>query len=269
MLTAHIKGRAVNLLLDSGASGILIDPGIVSALGIPTFGATTGTMAGNYSLAHAVVPEIDFGNVALRNVAVSAVPFTSWGDEHTPIAGLVGFDFLDAAVFKVDYVNGTVSVIDPATFAPPAGAYAQAIALDDRVPVINATVAHASGALFILDTGADRTTLYSAFVNDHGLSGADQGMGTQMRDAFPFETQFSGVGGRVAFRMLQLGPFEVAGVTFPTWLFSATYDAASFEGEDYDGLIGQDVLRYFDVYFDYAHQRVYFVPNARYTERFG
>jgi hypothetical protein len=271
VVTAHIKGRAVNFLLDSGSSGILIDPGILSALGIPTFGKSAGTMAGNYSLSHAIIPEIDFGSVSLHNAAAAAIPFTWWADEHTPIAGLMGFDLLDAATFKIDYVHGAVTAIDPATFTPPAGAFSQSIALDDNVPVVTAMIANAHGNHFVLDTGADRSTLYSAFVQGNALSGADQGLGTQLRDAFPFETQFAGVGGKVAYRPLQLGPFTFAGETFSNWLFDATYgtSAASFEWEDYDGLIGQDVLRYFDVYLDYPHQRIYFVPNSRYTDRFG
>ena len=35
-----------------------------------------------------------------------------------------------------------------------------------------------------------------------------------------------------------------------------------------DGLIGQNVLRYFDVYFDYSREKMYLVPNDRYRERF-
>jgi hypothetical protein len=53
------------------------------------------------------------------------------------------------------------------------------------------------------------------------------------------------------------------------WLFSAVKYAPAFEGEDYDGLIGQDVLRNFDLYFDYPQSKVFFVPNDRYRQRWG
>jgi hypothetical protein len=46
-------------------------------------------------------------------------------------------------------------------------------------------------------------------------------------------------------------------------------DAPDFESEDFDGLIGQDVLRYFTLYLDYPHAKVYLVPNDRYKQRFG
>ncbi|MGA9419956.1 MAG: hypothetical protein WBV40_12475, partial [Candidatus Cybelea sp.] len=46
-------------------------------------------------------------------------------------------------------------------------------------------------------------------------------------------------------------------------------NAASFELEDYDGLIGQDFLRNFDVYLDYPHDKIYLVPNDRFRKRWA
>ena len=37
----------------------------------------------------------------------------------------------------------------------------------------------------------------------------------------------------------------------------------------YDGLIGRDVLRNFDVYFDYGRTMMYLVPNERYRQGWG
>jgi hypothetical protein len=61
----------------------------------------------------------------------------------------------------------------------------------------------------------------------------------------------------------------VSGWSFPQWLFEVTQNDASFELEDYDGLIGQDFLRNFDVYLDYPHSKVYLVPNDRFRARWG
>ena len=76
-----------------------------------------------------------------------------------------------------------------------------------------------------------------------------------------------GVGGDVDYRPLQAGPFALGAWTFPKWLFYVTQNAPSFEFEDYDGLIGQDVLRNFDVYLDYAHSKLYLLPNERFRQR--
>ena len=269
IVTVRMKGRAVNLQLDSGASTILIDTGVLAALNIPTYGHATGSMAGDYALTYATIPEMTFGNVTMHDTVVASVPFTTFADERTPVAGLLGFDFIDSVVLHVDYQHGTLTALDPATFVPPTGAFALDILLDDNVPVVPATIGTALGSHFMLDTGADTSALYNAFVKAHPSDVVDQGLGTQMRDAYPFETAFLGVGGRVSYRPMQVGPFHFAGQTFAQWIFYATYNAQTFEGNDYDGLIGQDVLRYFDVYLDYQHAKIYFLPNQRFRDRWG
>ena len=102
----------------------------------------------------------------------------------------------------------------------------------------------------MLDTGADRSTIFSRYGDAHPQELRDRGLGESMNDAFPFINDFSGVGGTVDYRPLQVGPVVVSGWSFPKWLFEMTQNAPSFELEDYDGLIGQDFLRNFDVYLD-------------------
>lgn len=79
----------------------------------------------------------------------------------------------------------------------------------------------------------------------------------------------NGVGGSIQVSHIQVPSLKIGSVVFPRWLFSVTRDAPSFEGEDYDGLIGQDVLRNFDLYLDYPGMKIYLVPNDRYHARWG
>jgi hypothetical protein len=269
IVRVRINGRPVNLQLDSGADTILIDRSVLDALRIPVFGDHQAMVAGRFRLGHAVVPKIELGTAELDKAYVGAAPFADVATDHTVVAGLLGFDFIAGSVLKIDYVNSTLTLFDPSTFTAPAGAIVQSIDAEDRVPVLAATIGGIAAPHFIMDTGADRSTLFSSYVKAHPQNTRDMGLGTQQRESYPFEQTFMGVGGEINYRPLELGPFSVAGVTFPTWLFEATYNAASFEDEDFDGLIGQDLLRYFDVYIDYAHEKVYFVPNQRYRDRYA
>lgn len=88
-----------------------------------------------------------------------------------------------------------------------------------------------------------------------------------MTAAFPFVNDFTGVGGSVEYRPLELGPLIVGAWSFPTWLFDVTQNASAFEFEDYDGLMGQDFLRNFDVYLDYPSAHIYLAPNERFRQR--
>lgn len=269
IVTVRIDGRAINLQLDSGASGILLDQRVADALHLAQVGTFEQTVAGTYDARLASLPAVTLGDVQMTGAVAETAPFEMWADEKTPVAGLLGFDFLSGCVLHVDYADGTVEAIDAKTFVPPPGAATIPIALDDRVPAVSAIVGGASGSAFVVDTGADRSLLFEPFVAAHPKETADRGLGDEERDAFPFTLRLSGVGGTMSYRLLQVAPFSFAGFTFPQWLFGAPDDPAAFDVEDYDGLIGQDVLRNFDVYFDYPQLRIYIVPNARYTQRWG
>jgi hypothetical protein len=90
-----------------------------------------------------------------------------------------------------------------------------------------------------------------------------------MSSSFPFIGNILGVGGKVEVRPVQVSSLGIGSITLPDWLFEVSHNAPSFEAEDYDGLIGQDVLRNFDVYFDYSRSMMYLVPNDRYRQRWG
>jgi len=269
ILTAQMGGHKVDFQLDSGASQILLDKSVADALHFPAYGAQTETTAGTYTITRSLVPRIDFGGAALENVAVYTAPFHQWADESTPVAGLLGYDFIANCVLHVDYLHGEADVLSPSSFQPPANAFAVPIRLEDRVPAIDVKISATTSDRFILDTGADRSALFSAFVTAHPNAAADQGLGEQFIEAYPFLSGVSGVGGEISVTHTQVPSLSIGPVTFPRWLFSVVHDAPAFEGEDYDGLIGQDVLRNFDIYLDYQRSKIYFVPNDRYRERWG
>ena len=267
VLPVRIGGHTVDFVMDSGADGIVIDRRIVDALGIKQYGRMTSETAGTYVESAVVLPRMTLGDLSIENAHATSLPFEQWTNDGKPIAGLLGFDFIHDAVWHVDYFNGKVEAIDPATFAPPAGAHAFAVRFDDRVPALRASIAGVPPNAFIVDTGADRSMLFSPFADAHAGVLLDRGLGEAMQSAYPFVDDLSGVGGMIEYRPLQTGPFELGPWTFPKWLFYVTQHAPAFEVEDYAGLIGQDVLRNFDLYLDYTHEKIYLVPNDRFRQR--
>lgn len=269
ILKTRIGGRKVDFQLDSGASGILLDRSVAEALKIPLYGKLTEVTAGSYLVSRAIVPTITIGDATLDNIAVETAPFHWFESDGTPIAGLMGYDFIDSCVIHVDYLNGNVEAIAPASFSAPAGAITLPIRLDDQVPVITAHIGASTGDHFILDTGADRSLLFSEFVTAHPADTVDQGLGEEITDSFPFVQESAGVGGDIRIRPVQVSGLGLGGLNFPRWLFDVTQELNAFSQEDYDGLIGQDVLRNFDLYLDYHHNAIYLVPNDRYRQRWG
>lgn len=269
LVAVQIGGRKVNLQMDSGASGILLNRDVADATGVQSFGERTEITAGSYAASDAMIPQLDFGVATMKHVSAETSPYVSFGYGDEPVAGLLGYDFIAGAVMHVDYYHGTLEAIAPASFTPPAGAIVLPIRLDDGVPVIQCTIGSAPGKYFIVDTGADRSMIFSAFAQAHPQDVSDQGSGEEESTALPFMDKIYGVGGKVAVREVQVSSLSLGTVRLPDWLFDVSQDAPSFEGDDYDGLIGQDVLRNFDVYFDYGRMKMYLLPNERYRQRWG
>ncbi|MDE2480646.1 MAG: aspartyl protease family protein [bacterium] len=269
ILPFSIGKHVVNFQLDSGADGIVIDHTVVQALGYHEYGRIIGETAGAYVESDVTIPTMKLGALTIANAHARSLPFVNFADASTPVAGLMGYDLIANLVIHIDYDHGTVEAFEPSAFTPPAGATRIAIGLDDDVPLVHATISTATNVPFVLDTGADRSALFSSFIREYPSAASDRGLGDEMTAAFPFVDDLSGVGGSVDYRPLQVGPFTFGGSTFDRWLFDVTQNAPTFEIEDYNGLIGQDVLRYYDLYLDYQHGCIYVSPNARYRERYG
>lgn len=269
ILTVQMGRHKVNLQMDSGASEILLNRDVGDATGVQSYGTRTGETAGKYSEADALIPKIDFGGAAMQNIAATTAPYVDETYDGAPVAGLIGYDFIAGAVMHIDYYNSTVEAINAASFTPPAGAVALPIRLDDGVPVVTAKIGAATGEDFIVDTGADTSAIFSAFAQAHPSDVSDQGLGQTMTESYPFINHIYGVGGKVEVRPVQVASVTIGSIKLPKWLFDVSSNAPTFEDEDYDGLIGQDILRNFDVYFDYSRSMMYLVPNDRFKQRYA
>jgi hypothetical protein len=257
IVTARLGVRAVNLQLDSGADGVFIDDAIIRALGYPI------------TSDRAVIPSLTIGNLSMRDVHVTAQPYEAIANDGSPVAGLIGFDLINGVVLHVDYAGGSVEAIDPQSFSPPAGAVAIPIALDDQVPAVEIGVGSDESLRFLIDTGADDSILFARFARDDAGALLQGGIVAETEAASPFLGTSYGVGGAVKFQSVEAGPLSVAAWHFAAWPFDLVEDPRAFDLEDYEGILGQDFLRYYDVYFDYPHSRIWLAPNSRYQDRFG
>jgi len=269
ILAAKLASHTINFQLDSGASTILLDRGIADATGAQSFGKSTQVTAGEYNVSDTLTGSIGLGDALIRHAVVETAPFhmrTYGGD---PVAGLLGYDFFASFVVHLDYQHAAAEAFAPDAFTAPAGAIELPARLDDGVPVIEVRIGTARARNFIVDTGADRSMIFSAFANAHPLDVPNAQAGEASEDFLPTADQVGGVGGMVQVYPATVSGFSVGSLNFARWQFDVSQNAPGFESEDYDGLLGQDFLRYFDVYFDYPHSRIYLLPNDRYRDRFA
>jgi predicted aspartyl protease len=258
-----IGGRGLDMQLDSGASDISIEDGIVDQLRLTRFGTNSNAAnAGRFEESHAIVPEMKIGELTLRNVFISTVPKfdESRFMSTTRIVGLLGFDFIDAMALKLDYYNESLTAYAPGTFTPPPareGQFDLDIRMRGDVPVVDVEINGVRGERFIIDTGADdRLLIFDYFVRRHPAAIVDEG-GGDLRE----ETQMQGIGGEFSTRPVQLASVRFGPVNFTDFLTHVVTQRGVYDYND-DGLFGAGFLHIFDVTFDYAHGKAYFAFHS-------
>lgn len=239
-----INGRGLDFVLDSGASGIFIDPGVAAQLGLKTYGKNSETIGGNLDISQTIVPLVTIGNLQMKNVVFNVSP--SGGEESagTYTVGLVGYDFLASAIMGVDFKNQTVTAYPPGVSPTHDPVVKVPVQLDDGVPRVQASFEGVSGN-FLMDLGAYRTILYSYYVKK--LPSA-----TNIQDDQIVEF----VGGDVELAQYMLQDFEFGGIRFPDGKYLVSEDSTA-DADGYDGIIGRDALAGYVLYFDYADQAIY------------
>jgi predicted aspartyl protease len=240
-----IVGRVgYDFLLDSGAAGIVIDPSVAQQQGLERYGQRLGATLGTFPESTTIVPQMTIGGLRMRNVVsrVVTVPFRP--DDHTHVAGLLGFDFFADAVVHIDLQHNLAEAISPDRFRAPADAVTVNVDLDDKTPAVTAHAGSTTGRV-VLDTGANRTVFETAF--------AERGDFSPDRVASTMHVR--GMGGYASAEPTRVPSFELGGL----WLRDATADVSNADlgTEDVDGIIGTDLLRSYELWFDYRANAVY------------
>jgi predicted aspartyl protease len=252
-----IAGRGLDFVLDSGASGITIDSTVAHELGLPAFQERSAVMAGRYTTARTIVPEIRVGNLIMRDVAAQEVPQGWRTDDDVKEVGLLGFDFLDELGVTIDYENKRVTVVPGANYVPPAAS--DTIPLDVRLssgqPRATMTLNGALGERWILDTGGSTSVIvFDYFARRHPEAVHEAGPADGHRHMY-------GIGGEIDTAPLRIDSLQLAGVNLSGFTGYRVVGQTPYAQND-DGIVGVDFLRLFTLGFDYSHSKVYLVPNT-------
>ena len=136
-------------------------------------------------------------------------------------------------------------------------------------PLINTIPVHslrvrderAVTARFLLDMGAGLNMMLSTdFLKDSSLLGKKRKM---------YSKEAEGLGGKIDMQMtvikeVKIGPYRFRKV--PIYVFEDTYNITSYPY--LGGLIGNDLLRRFNVILNYEKRDFYLVPNSHFNEPF-
>lgn len=255
----------LNFVFDTGSGGISLDSTTAAYLKVVSV-KTEKTIRGIGG-----IKTVDFTNnhtIKLHGFSTSRLDFhindydlltSVYG---VKIDGIIGYSFLRRYIIRIDYDNLFIEVYSPGSFKYPKGGFLlrpnfstlplQSATLDDERPITSR---------FIFDTGAGLSFLLSKdFVDDSVVF-------KKSRKMYP--TQAEGIGGKRQMSIsvakeVKIGPYKFKKV--PVHIFEDDYNVTSYPL--LGGIIGNDILRRFNVILNYPEQSIHIKPNSHFTESF-
>ncbi|MBV8082507.1 MAG: retropepsin-like domain-containing protein [Candidatus Eremiobacteraeota bacterium] len=254
-----IAGRGLDFELSSGDGQSYIDSDVARELGLPAFGHATASN-GSPLPYETRIDEAMAGDVELKNFALEVIPFHYHADADTKIVGTLGYDFLSCGLFIVDYVNHRVSVA-PNTDAPPEpDMYFLPVTFDDGRPFFTSTIGSHETNNVLLDSSFLYSVIFGSFTGAYPEAVVDMSNGKQHTHTIvPFAD--GGTYGRdIDIWIASVPDIHIGPTHYINYRILATN--WGFEGErPVDAVMGTQFLAFYDVYYDFAHSRVYLKPN--------
>ncbi|HCL05707.1 MAG TPA: signal protein PDZ [Chitinophagaceae bacterium] len=255
----------LNFVFDTGSGGISLDSLTVQYLGLKkqlsdkTIRGIAGIKLVEFAYNHTLkLPglEVDKLDFHINDYELLTSVY------GIKIDGIIGFSFLRRYIVNLDYDKQVMEVYSPGRFRYPKGGHLLHPDFS-TLPLQSATIEDERiiNARFIFDTGAGLTFLLSKeFVTDSMFF-------KRKRKFYP--TQAEGLGGKkmmdiTVAKEVKLGPYKFRNV--PVHIFDDEYNVTSYPL--LGGLIGNDVMRRFNVILNYPDRCIYIKPNNHFPESF-
>ena len=255
----------LNFILDTGSSGISLDSSTVAYFKLKPAESdrTIRGIAGIKKVGFLYNRTLHFPNLTVDSLNFHvndySVLTSVYGEQ---IDGIIGFSMLNRYIIKINYDSLQLDICSKGTIRYPRGGFLFKPVIS-TLPVQSAKVRdeQAFNVRFLHDIGAGVCLMLSQdFIDDSTLL-------QKKRKMWPKDGE--GIGGKVRMNLtvikeFKLGPYRFRNV--PTYIFEDTYNVTSYPY--LAGLIGNDILRRFNVIFNYSKRDIYMVPNSHIRDQF-
>lgn len=256
----------LNFILDTGSGGISLDSATCDNLRIPTVQSdkTIRGIAGvrNVRFAYNNTLRLPGLRVDSLNFHINDYEILSsvYG-EH--IDGIIGYSFLLRYIVKINYDSSKISIYSRGTMKYPKGGFLLKPLLvsipiqagrirDEQEPVVGR---------FYFDIGAGLCLLLSSdFASDSLKFNPKKKM---------LQTQAEGLGGKAQMKITTIKEFKLGPYRFkrvPAYIFDDDFNVTSYPY--LGGLIGNDLLRRFNIVINYEKRDIHLTPNSHFRDPF-
>ncbi|ULQ51617.1 aspartyl protease family protein [Flavihumibacter fluvii] len=267
MLRAKLDNVAdsLNFILDTGSGGISLDSTTVEHFRIPNEASdkTIRGIAGLKKVRFANNHRLKFPGLTVDSLNFHINDYdiltSVYGEK---IDGIIGYSFLSRYIVKLDYDTLLMFVYSKGNMKYPKGGFLLKPTLAS-IPIIPARLNESEvvNTRYFFDTGAGLSLLLTEdFVADSSVFSKKKKI---------YSTQAEGLGGKTYMRLTTVKEFRIGPYKFkkvPTYIFDDEYNVTNYPY--LGGLIGNDLLRRFNVIINYERRDIYLMPNRHFREPF-
>ena len=233
-----VNGHTSQFIIDSGTETLTMDDDSLRRDGM------------HATLEHATATSITVGDETLTDAGLFTIPF-KWG-----ATGLLGYDWFFGQVVHINYQRELVEVGDleaaRAAFDDPKMVIVP-LNTDQSIPFVTAIVDGVSSSSFAIDTGSWQLQIFPPFLDANPDVSAAWARGVFPSGKVVERDEYLEGSVDVAARRIgsvQLGPIRFTDVTAGMGLPSSDLKVP------FDGIIGTEMLRHYDLWFDYDRGRL-------------
>lgn len=268
IIQAKVNGsKKLNFIFDTGNGVTIINTETADEMGLRHNKEVEIMGAGSKRFIPIIEDcSLELPNVRIDSIELIKIPLTKYelllGME---IDGILGYAFLKDYIVRVDYDAQTIDIIDKIT-AENSYSKSYDIIMSFNAPVLVASVKFKNGKVlkgnFMLDSGFNGTVAISAPYHE----GQDV---TSLIGKHFYARSYGTLGKNHAFvgraESFEMGDFKFENV--PISLSKA--EGGILATDRYVGLIGNEILRRFNVAYDYNNLKIYLEPNNTFNNDFN
>ncbi len=260
----------MNFMFDSGAGGILISKNFADSIGLESASERVNTGAvGTHTVSILKGNTIKVGDAQISNINMMRDENTfEQLDSGEEIAGIIGFHLLSRYVIKIDYNSFELIMYNRSNYVYEGDGIVMPIVLTYNLPLIICSVTINNDTefegFFLVDTGARSDLIISSpTVNKFNMIDA-------VGNHYVLKTEVGSSGKKAKIMYGKVKALEFAEHKFtemPVILSQAENGVLSFNG--IDGIIGNRILKRFNIIFDYPRSLIYLEPNENMSKKYS
>jgi hypothetical protein len=257
--------QPLNFILDTGSGGISLDSATCVEFNIESRVTDTlvSGIGGTKHVSYAFNQTLTTGKLKTENLNFYINDYSLLSSVYgEKIDGIIGFSLLSRYIFDINFDSSLIKIYSPGKFKYVRGGtmmyptfsrlMAHTVSIKDKLKI-------ATNVYF--DSGAGLSLLLTDnFLKDNNFL---------LSRRKPVVTEVQGLNGKKKMRLtvvkrLQIGPYYFRNV--PTNLYDDEENVTSYPYTA--GLLGNDILRRFNITLNYASREIYLIPNDSFDDPF-